>query len=170
MGLQEVLRLGWDRLGAVVCALLGAVVLLLGWIGVSDALYTGQQIPYVLSGGLGGIFLISLAGILWLSADLRDEWSQLDRIEQLLARQEQDRLQREQVRPQRGAILEDDGTGHDGPRRVELLTVEDEVDTGYAPGSAALGPVDAAPRQRQKRPATARKGRSDELPTASSRL
>ena len=91
MGLRDVLRLGWDRLGAVVSLLLGVLVLVLGWVGVSGALYTGQQIPYVLSGGLGGIFLLSLAGILWLSADLRDEWSQLDRIEQLLASQEQDR-------------------------------------------------------------------------------
>jgi hypothetical protein len=31
-----------------------------------------------------GVFLLGLGGVLWLSADLRDEWRKLDRIERRL--------------------------------------------------------------------------------------
>ena len=87
MGLAQMLRLGWDRVAAWTCVVAGALALLGGWLGVSDKLYTAEQIPYVISAGLGGVFLLGLGGILWLSADLRDEWTQLDRIETLLAAQ-----------------------------------------------------------------------------------
>lgn len=87
MDLAQWLRLGWDRAAAWACVLAGVVALVLGWVGVSDKLYTAEQIPYVISAGLGGIFLLGLGGILWLSADLRDEWTQLNRIEELLAEQ-----------------------------------------------------------------------------------
>jgi hypothetical protein len=56
------------------------VVLLLGWRGVRDAELATQQIPYLASGGLIGLFLLGLGGTLWLSADLRDEWRKLDDI------------------------------------------------------------------------------------------
>jgi len=88
MDLGQWLRLGWDRVGAWVCVVAGAVVLLLGWVGVSDKLYTAEQLPYVISDGFGGLFLLGLGGILWLSADLRDEWTQLDKIEELLELQQ----------------------------------------------------------------------------------
>jgi hypothetical protein len=40
--------------------------------------------PYMLSGGVTGIFMIGLAAVLWLSADMRDEWRKLDRIEEYM--------------------------------------------------------------------------------------
>jgi hypothetical protein len=78
-------RTQWDRVAAVALAAGGAVALLIGWVGVSDAVYPAGQIPYVISGGLVGIFLVAVGGALWLSADLRDEWRELHRIEQHLA-------------------------------------------------------------------------------------
>lgn len=90
MELGQWLRVGWDRAGAWVCVIAGAVCLVLGWIGVSGKLYTAEQIPYVISAGFGGLFLLGLGGILWLSADLRDEWTQLDKLEELLAQQAED--------------------------------------------------------------------------------
>jgi hypothetical protein len=48
---------------------------------VSDTLNTGEQLPYVVSGGMVGLFLLGLGAMLWLSADLRDEWRKLDRLE-----------------------------------------------------------------------------------------
>jgi len=71
----------WDRCAAWVCVAAGVVMLILGWVGVSDTPYTAKQIPYLASNGLGGIFLLGLGAMLWLSADLRDEWRKLDRIE-----------------------------------------------------------------------------------------
>lgn len=87
MELAQWLRLSWDRAAAWASVVAGVVALILGWVGVSGKLYTAEQIPYVISAGLGGIFLLGLGGILWLSADLRDEWTQLDKIEELLAQQ-----------------------------------------------------------------------------------
>ena len=78
-------RTQWDRVGAVALVVAGAVALLIGWMGVSDALYPAAQIPYVVSGGLVGIFLVGVGGVLWLSADLRDEWRELHRIQEQLA-------------------------------------------------------------------------------------
>ena len=74
----------WDRLLAIVLTVLGGVFIFLGYIGVSRHGLTAEQMPYISSGGLGGIFLMGVGAALWLSADLRDEWRKLDRIETLL--------------------------------------------------------------------------------------
>jgi hypothetical protein len=37
--------------------------------------------PYIISGGVGGLFFLAVGGTLWLSADLRDEWRKLDAID-----------------------------------------------------------------------------------------
>ena len=86
MDLRSWLEAQWDRALAVGLVLLGALALLLGWLGIDDALYPGQQIPYVLSGGIGGLFAVGVGAVLWLSADLRDEWRKLDEIDQKLDR------------------------------------------------------------------------------------
>jgi hypothetical protein len=64
----------WDRVAAWACVAIGGLVLVLGWIGVTSTPYSFEQIPYVISGGLGGIFLLGVGAMLWTSADLRDEW------------------------------------------------------------------------------------------------
>lgn len=71
------LRTQWDRVGAWVCIAGGAIVLLLGWWGISGTTTVGRQLPYIISGGLFGVFLLGLGGMLWVSADLRDEWREL---------------------------------------------------------------------------------------------
>lgn len=71
----------WDRLTAVGTAIAAMVVLIVGWFGVSGTAYPAEQLPYVISAGLGSLFLLGVSTALWLSADLRDEWRKLDRIE-----------------------------------------------------------------------------------------
>jgi hypothetical protein len=78
------LRVQWDRAVSVVCMVLGAVFLLLGWRGISGTPYPAEQLPYILSAGIGGIFLLGVGATFWLSADLRDEWSKLDSIDESL--------------------------------------------------------------------------------------
>lgn len=80
MDVLTYIRAQWDRAAAVAAVLAGAIALVLGWIGVSGAVYPAEQLPYIISGGLGGFFLLGLGGLLWLSADLRDEWRKLDQI------------------------------------------------------------------------------------------
>jgi hypothetical protein len=74
------LRNQWDRSVAVVAAIIGAVLLLLGWLGASRATLPAQQIPYLASNGLAGLFALGIGATLWISADLRDEWRKLDEI------------------------------------------------------------------------------------------
>lgn len=86
MDMMNFARTYWDRIAAAVSTIAGVVSLVLGWQGVSDTPYPAAQIPYVVSNGLGGLFLLGLAALLWLSADLRDEWSKLDSLDQRLDR------------------------------------------------------------------------------------
>src|SRR5580698_649742 len=74
-------RLHWDRCAAWVLIAAGVVALVLGWLGVSSTPYPAQQISYAVSGGLSGVCLFIVGGMLWLSADLRDQWFKLDRLE-----------------------------------------------------------------------------------------
>jgi hypothetical protein len=83
------LRLQWDRLLAWALVVAGAIALIAGWIGVSGTAYSAEQLPYIISGGIGGIFLLGVGATLWLSADLRDEWRKLDRIEEALREHDQ---------------------------------------------------------------------------------
>ncbi|MDX6215400.1 MAG: hypothetical protein QOG99_984 [Frankiales bacterium] len=81
MDLNKLLKTQWDRAGAIGLTGLGALFLLFGWIGVSGTALLAEQSPYILSGGVGGVFLLGIGSTLWISADLRDEWRKLDRIE-----------------------------------------------------------------------------------------
>jgi hypothetical protein len=84
MALKDLLRLHADRCIAAALALAGAIVLLVGWIGISRTAYPAEQLPYILSAGIGGLFLLGGAATVWLSADLRDEWRKLDSIDEAL--------------------------------------------------------------------------------------
>jgi hypothetical protein len=83
MDLLTWIRNQWDRVGAWALVAIGGLFLILGWIGVSGTPYSFEQIPYVISGGLGGIFLLGVGAMLWISADLRDEWRKLDELVQV---------------------------------------------------------------------------------------
>lgn len=75
------LRAQIDRVGALVLVVIGAVALLLGWLGASRTPYPPEQMPYLISGAALGLFLVGIGATLWLSADLQDEWRKLDRLE-----------------------------------------------------------------------------------------
>jgi hypothetical protein len=70
-------RAQWDRVGAGLALAAGVLCLVLGYIGVSGTEYVSKQIPYVISDGLTGIFLLGVGTMLWLSADMRDQWREL---------------------------------------------------------------------------------------------
>lgn len=79
------LRVQWDRALAAALVAAGILALGIGWAGISDEVFAARQLPYLLSGGIGGLFLLGAGATLWLSADMRDEWHQLRRIEQRMA-------------------------------------------------------------------------------------
>ena len=81
MNVWQWARAQWDRVAAWVLISAGGLAVVLGWLGVRGEPLTQKQIPYVISGGIGGLLLVAVGGVLWLSADLRDEWRKLDAIE-----------------------------------------------------------------------------------------
>ena len=84
MELGKWLRVEWDRGAAIACVVLAALLLVIGWFRMSSTPYPAEQLPYILSGGIGGVFLLGIGATLWLSADLRDEWRKLDSIDEVL--------------------------------------------------------------------------------------
>jgi hypothetical protein len=69
---------GWVLLG------LGALFILIGWIGVSGTPVLAKQIPYVVSGGIAGVFL-AVAGAYFLGTEeLRKDSGRLDRLEKMV--------------------------------------------------------------------------------------
>src|ERR1044072_5669266 len=84
MELFKWLRLQWARVTGCAFVVTGAVALLTGWSKVSATPYPAEQIPYVVSAGLGGLFLLGVGATLWHSADLRDEWRKLERLQEKL--------------------------------------------------------------------------------------
>ena len=82
MSVMKWIRNQWDRVVAVVLTVAAALAMLAGWLGVSRSAYPAESMPYIVSGGFFGLLLIGVGAVLWLSADLRDEWRKLDSIEQ----------------------------------------------------------------------------------------
>jgi hypothetical protein len=84
MEMKRFVQTNVDRVVAVVLTAAGGVAIVVGWFGVSRTGLAAQQIPYVISGGLGGIALIAIGCTVWLSADLQDEWRRLDALDERL--------------------------------------------------------------------------------------
>jgi hypothetical protein len=80
----DVLRGRWEKVAALAAAVIGVVMIVVGWIGVSGSSLTTEQLPYLASGGVGGLFALGAAATLWLSGDLRDEYRALEDIYALM--------------------------------------------------------------------------------------
>jgi hypothetical protein len=75
------LRAEWDRAAGVALVILGVLFVAIGYNGVANSPYVAEELAYLASGAVGGLFLLGCGATLWLSADLHDEWRKLDRIE-----------------------------------------------------------------------------------------
>jgi len=80
--LAKLVRYQWDRTLAAGLVVGGLVAVIVAWALASGTVLTFEQIPYLMSGGLIGVCVVAIGATLWLSADLRDEWRKLDRLEQ----------------------------------------------------------------------------------------
>ena len=70
--------LGWILVG------FGALLLLLGYLGVSREALPGKQIPYLVSGGIGGVFLAVVGAYVLGIQALRHDSGRLDRLERMV--------------------------------------------------------------------------------------
>lgn len=75
-----VARLARPRIGWVLAGL-GVVAVVIAWSQTSDELFVARQIPYLISGGLGGLGLIVLGGVFLTTNDLYRYTDRLDRVE-----------------------------------------------------------------------------------------
>ena len=69
-----------DKVAAWVAIVAGVIALAVGWNGVWHTLITGEQMPYIVSGGIAGIFLLGLGALWWVSSEFRQERSSLDAV------------------------------------------------------------------------------------------
>lgn len=70
----------WDRLLAMSAVVAGMGALAAGWLGLSGVVVDHDQIPWMLGVAFLGLWLLGLAGTVWLGAALRDQWATLERI------------------------------------------------------------------------------------------
>ena len=82
--LRILLRAEWDRTLAYGLIGIGAVLVIATFIGVSGTAFVADQLAYIASGGIGGLFLLACGLTLMVSADHHDEWRKLDGIERAL--------------------------------------------------------------------------------------
>ena len=80
--------LGWILIGS------GALLMLLGYFGVSREAIPAKQIPYLVSGGIGGIFLAVLGALFLGTQELRNDSGRLDRLERMVEELHQALLRR----------------------------------------------------------------------------
>jgi hypothetical protein len=69
-----------QALGAALC-LVGFAIVIFGWYKISKESIVALQIPYLISGGIGGALVVGLGGVLLVSHDLRLDTTRLDEME-----------------------------------------------------------------------------------------
>lgn len=73
-----------DRVVAWLLIAIGGLCILGGWLGVTNTVQVYNQLTYLVSGAIVGLFFLGVGIALLLSADFHDEWRKLDRIEAAL--------------------------------------------------------------------------------------
>lgn len=140
--------LGWILIG------FGALLMLLGYLGVSREALPAKQIPYLVSGGIGGIFLAVLGAYFLGTQELRSDSGRLDRLEAMVQELHQALLRRPDA-PDLTAMAEAasaNGSGaSSGPAR-RVVTVEGG-ELFHRAGCALVADKDST----EVTPATARK-------------
>lgn len=84
-------RLFWTWVGRAlrpyagwICAGIGFIVIILGWFGVSGQALVAKQLPYLISGGIGGIAIVGV-GAAYVAVDqIRRDSGRLDRLERMV--------------------------------------------------------------------------------------
>jgi hypothetical protein len=75
------LKARWRTIASWVAIVVGVALLTGGWFGVSAQTEVAKQLPYLISGGLGGIAAIGAGVALQVAEDLRTDRSRLGRLE-----------------------------------------------------------------------------------------
>lgn len=80
----------WLMIGGGLLATLGLTFIVLGWGGASRTPNLFEQIPYLISGGLGGLALVVLGGLAyfayWMTRNVQATHAQADAMRDAMAR------------------------------------------------------------------------------------
>ncbi len=74
------MKLRWDKLGGllgILYCLVGAVLIFLGWNGAASYDRVSAQVPYLVSGGFGGLALVVLGSALIITQSHRNDRASL---------------------------------------------------------------------------------------------
>jgi len=137
--------LGWILIGA------GALLMLLGYFGVSREALPAKQIPYLVSGGIGGMFLAVLGAYFLSTQELRRDSGRLDRLEQMVEELHQALLRRPDA-PDLTALASTNGTAKASPARKVCTT--DGSDLFHRQGCSMVDgkePAELTPAAARKR-------------------
>jgi hypothetical protein len=69
---------GWIITGA------GVLLIFIGYLGVSREALVAKQLPYLISGGIGGIALVGIGAVFLGTEDIRRDSGRLDRLEAMV--------------------------------------------------------------------------------------
>lgn len=75
----------WRSVLALLAGLGGLIAVIACWIGVSGSLIVANQLSYIASGGLMGLFLLGVATVLFWAEQRDRELERLHRVETYLA-------------------------------------------------------------------------------------
>lgn len=129
--------LGWILVG------IGALLMLLGYFGVSREALPAKQIPYLVSGGIGGMFLAVLGAYFLGTQELRRDSGRLDRVERMVEELHDALLQRPDAPTRNGTTAPVPGSrrvlavpGADLYHRVTCEVVAGKDAESLTPGAA----------------------------------
>ena len=137
---------------------IGAVLMIAGWYGVSGQALPAKQIPYLVSGGIGGIFFAVLGAYFLGTQQMRNDSGRLDRLEQMVEELHGALLTRPDAPhvsngSRAAAAVADDA---EAPSRKVVVVAGGQLfhraDCAVAEGKAATELTPAAARKRGMRP------------------
>ncbi|MFL6204200.1 MAG: hypothetical protein ACJ739_02500 [Acidimicrobiales bacterium] len=142
--------LGWILIGV------GALLMLLGYLGVSREALPAKQIPYLVSGGIGGMFLAVLGAYFLGTQELRQDSGRLDRLEQMVTELHQALLRRPDAPDLTVLAPSGNGTAATTPARKVLAVDGADLfhrrDCSMVEGKEAAEITPAAARKQGLRP------------------
>jgi hypothetical protein len=123
---------GWVLTG------IGALALLIGYFGISREAIVAKQIPYLISGGIGGLALLIIGAVFLGTEDVRRDAARLDRLETMVEQLHAALLVADPSTPP----LASDLTDFSSPSRPERPdAVESSVEGAVSTNGAGTGVV-----------------------------